>query len=242
MVLSHAPVKPTANHNTAQNKTGTCPLLQYDYSHKDGRTKDLCFKLVDYPKQQNKPRTFNVETTTILSISQLTSTTAPQFTIDQHRQLLQLLQAGSSSHLANLVGNLYSGATDHIVYSLYFLSSIEPSSPTNPVKLPNDNFVPIFQIGTITLLEQITLHNVLYVPFFCYNFVDRYCHILFFISNLQCSITFFSDHCIFQDRLSRRTIGVGREHNGFYIFHPPKVVFCIISLQFKPHGSQGIGA
>ncbi|KAL4179839.1 hypothetical protein AMTRI_Chr13g122110 [Amborella trichopoda] len=146
-----------------------------------------------------------------------------------------MLHASSSSHLANLAGNLCcstfssfndtwfidSGATDHIDCSPSFISSIEPSLPTNPVKLPNRNFSPVLHIGIVILSERITLHNVLCVPSFSYNilFVQK------LTSNIQCSITLSSDHCTFQDWLSRTTIGAGRERNGLYIFHSPKAIF-----------------
>ncbi|KAL4192942.1 hypothetical protein AMTRI_Chr06g196840 [Amborella trichopoda] len=239
MVQSHASAKHTANHNIAQKNynTGTCPLLHCDYCHKNGHTNDRCFKLVGCPKLQNKPRAYNVGTTAIPFSNQLTSTAAPQFTSDQHRQRLQILQAGSSSHLANLAGNLCgstfssfndtwiidSGATNHIVCSPFFLSSIKPSSPTNLVKLSNGNFTPVLHISTVILSEQITLQTVLCVPTFSYNLI----FVQNLISNQQCSIIFFSNHYIFQDHLSRRTIGGGRKHNGLYIFHSPKAVFCI---------------
>ncbi|KAL4192387.1 hypothetical protein AMTRI_Chr06g171690 [Amborella trichopoda] len=214
MVQSHASVKPIANHNTAQKnfKSGMRPMLHCDYCYKNGHKKDRCFKLVGYPKRQNKPHAYNVETNACPSISQLTSTVAPQFTTDQHRQLLQLLQVGSLSHSANFSANhccsafspfidtwiIDSGATDHIICFPSFLSSIEPSSPTNPVKLPN---------------EHITLHNMLCVPSSSYNLLS----IQKLTYYLQCSITFFFDYCTFQDRVLRR---IESTMTFIYFIHP----------------------
>ncbi|KAL4201709.1 hypothetical protein AMTRI_Chr02g259950 [Amborella trichopoda] len=199
MVQSHASMKPTTNHNTAQNNSNTItrPLLHCDYFHKDDHTKDQCFKHVGYPKQQNKLHAYNVGTTAVPSINQLTSIAAPQFESNQRRQLLQILQVGRSSHLANLPGNLCfstfssfsdtwiidNGVTDHIVYFPSLFSSIEPSSPIDLVKLPNGNFASVLHIGTIILSEQITLHNVLCVTSFSYN--------LIFVQNLTSDLQCF---------------------------------------------------
>ncbi|KAL4190979.1 hypothetical protein AMTRI_Chr07g78550 [Amborella trichopoda] len=148
MVSSHASKKPTPNHNTTQKnvKTGTHPLLHCDYCHKNGHMKDQCFILMCYPKRQNKPHIYN---------------------------------ASSSSHLGNLCFSTISSfsdpwiidshATKYIVYSRSFLSSINPSSTTNLLKLPMGNFAPDLHIGTVFLSEQITLHNDLCVPSFSYN-------------------------------------------------------------------------
>ncbi|KAL4196545.1 hypothetical protein AMTRI_Chr04g183790 [Amborella trichopoda] len=151
---------------------------------------------------------------------------APQFTSKKYRQLLQMLQGGSLSHLASSLSHLANLA--NILCSSTFSSfndtwiiDNEPSSLTSPMKLPNGNFVVVLHIAVVTLSGQITLHNVLCVPFFSYNLL--YVQKLTF--DLQCSITFFSNHCIIQDLLLIRTIGAGREHNGLYIFHPYKVVF-----------------
>ncbi|KAL4204122.1 hypothetical protein AMTRI_Chr01g108120 [Amborella trichopoda] len=201
------------------SKTGTRPLLHCDYGH----TKDRCFKFVSYLKWQNKPCAYNIESIAVPSTRQLTSTIAPQLTFEQHCNL-----CCSTFFLFNDTWILDSGGTDHIVYSRSFLSSIEPLSPTNLVKLPNGTFAHVLCISIVTLSKQITLHNVLCIPSFSYNLLS----VQKLTSDLQCSIIFFSDHYIFQDQLSRTTIGAGREHNGF--FHSSKAVFASLVHSTTP--------
>ncbi|XP_020527272.1 uncharacterized protein LOC110007857 [Amborella trichopoda] len=85
---------------SSSKKGGTRPPLHYDFCHKDNHTKDRCYKLIGYPKRLPKPHANNMQATP----SQLSLPSGSQFTIEQHRQLLDLLQAGSSNHLANLAG------------------------------------------------------------------------------------------------------------------------------------------
>ncbi|KAL4193391.1 hypothetical protein AMTRI_Chr06g199140 [Amborella trichopoda] len=172
MVQSHASEKPIPNR-----KTGTPPLLHCDYYHKDSHTKDRYFKFVGYPKRQIKAHAYNTESNAVLSTNKLTTTTTPQ------------LHPTNIANFANAIG---SGATNHIIYSPSFLSSIEPLSPTNLVKLVNGNFAPFFIVAQL-LFQSTTLYIVLCVPSFSFNVLS----VQKLTFDLQCSITFFLDRCIF---------------------------------------------
>ncbi|KAF5480412.1 hypothetical protein F2P56_001165 [Juglans regia] len=63
------------------------------------------------------------------------------------------------------------GATDHMVCSTSFFSSIK-SHVSSSVKLPNNNLVLVTHIGTVTLSNDLILHNVLCVPSFSYNLIS----------------------------------------------------------------------
>ena len=66
--------------------------------------------------------------------------------------------------------------------------------------------------GNINLTLSLTLKFVLHVPKLLINLL--YIHQI--TKDLNCSVTFFSSYCVFQDRIMRRMIGHAREWVGFY--------------------------
>ncbi|XP_077215980.1 uncharacterized protein LOC143850645 [Tasmannia lanceolata] len=129
--------------------------------------------------------------------------------------------SGTSLSLASFKNStpwiLDTEATDHMVSCVSLLSSITCIG-TNPVKLPNGNLALVSHIGTVSLSPSLVLKDVLCVPSFNFNLIS--------VSKLtqysNCSITFFSDSCVIQDRSLRTMIGAGKEMNGLYHFFLPK--------------------
>ncbi|XP_077251841.1 uncharacterized protein LOC143891076 [Tasmannia lanceolata] len=218
------------------------------YCKKHGHSKDQCYKLHGFPKSHprynstprgkqpsfgtNKRATvptahnYTLSANTSAAPGAYSNATALQFTPEQHQQLLNMLQAGTSSSIANLAGNslcsslslsynswiIDSGATDHIVCSPSLLSSVSPATSAS-VKLPNGNLAPVLHVGTVILSNDLVLNQVLCVPSFSYNLlsVKKLTH------DSNCFVTFFPDHCLFQDRSTKMMIGAGKETCGLYI-------------------------
>lgn len=44
--------------------------------------------------------------------------------------------------------------------------------------------------------------------------------VFFLTKSLNCSVTFYPTHCVFQDLLTRKTIGGGHESDGLDYFDP----------------------
>ena len=60
---------------------------------------------------------------------------------------------------------------------------------------------------------SISLESVLHVP----NFATNLLSVSSIIKSMNCSVTFFPTHCVFQDLETRRMIGSGREDGGLYL-------------------------
>jgi hypothetical protein len=88
------------------------------------------------------------------------------------------------------------------------------------VKLPNDSMTFVTHIGTVTLLENLTLTGVLCVPSFTFNLIFA----RKLIKNLRCCPIFFVGYCFIQSLYHWRTIGVGKEEASlFYLLQKTKV-------------------
>ena len=115
-----------------------------------------------------------------------------------------------SSSSTSVIG---SGATDYMtgISSLFTMFQSHPS--TSIFTLADGLTSCVFGSVTIHLTPLIYLTSVLSLPQFSFN--------LIFVSKLtrtlNCSISFFLNHCLIQDLSMKRIIGRGRESEGLYI-------------------------
>jgi hypothetical protein len=143
---------------------------------------------------------------------------------EQLKQLLSLLdnkKEGPSSH-ANVVSKpglfevtsrswiINSGATYHISSKLFSDKHNKCTLP--PVLLPNGEKAKIVAKGSLPLNSVYYLHNVLCVPTFKVDLIS----VSHLTRDLNCLIIFFPYWCLLQDLVTRRMIGLGKQHNGLY--------------------------
>jgi hypothetical protein len=89
------------------------------------------------------------------------------------------------------------GATDHMVSSISFFTSIT-TMVSKKVKLRNGSFTKVTHIGTVKISVTFTLTNVLCVPYFSFD--------LIFASkltrNVKCCLIFLAGFCFIQNLLT----------------------------------------
>ena len=129
-----------------------------------------------------------------------------------------------------------SGAIDHITgnSSLFITFQLHPSTST--VTLADESTSCIFGSGTIHPTPLITLTSVMSLPQFSFNFISM----SKLARTLNCSITFFPDHYLFQDRSTQRITSQGRKSRGLYILESKVTKFVVYSgvvTQFDLHCS-----
>ena len=124
-----------------------------------------------------------------------------------------------TTHLCSTDWILDNGATNHMVHSLHFFTSIT-SIVHFSIKLPNGDRAKVTHIGTIKLSSTLTLENVLCIPSFSFNLVS--------ISKLtqspSCCCIFPSHYYFFQDLQPQRMIGLGRKQGGLYTLDLASIV------------------
>ena len=169
------------------------------------------------------------------------------FTPEQYQTLLTLLQhATSSDNVSNQVfvipssmttqtGNNFissfsswvidSGVTDHICSSLTYLVSYQQIPPIS-VKLPNDNQVIANYSESVFLNQDHVIDNVLYIPCFNFNLLS----VAKLIDKLSCVLTFDSNGCHIQDKITMKMIGIAKTQDRLYILRIPSYQ----KFQIKP--------
>jgi hypothetical protein len=123
------------------------------------------------------------------------------------------------------------GATDHMVGSIPFLTTIT-ATVSSHVNLPNGQKALVTHISTVQISATLVLTNVLCVPSFTFNLLS----VSKLLASHSCCLIFLHQHCFIQNLVSWGTIGVGEERDGlFYLLqNDPSVhvpfVFSALSI------------
>lgn len=64
------------------------------------------------------------------------------------------------------------GASDHMCYNKYLLFNIQKLHSPYHISLPNGQQTKAYEVGSINLIDNIVLHNVLHVPLFKFNLLS----------------------------------------------------------------------
>ena len=164
-------------------------------------------------------------------------TTQPTFTPYQYNKILKMINMEDSQDSMENVACAYKllsvyntkakvkdneewiidfGATRHMTSKETKLDySIFVKDLDRKVHLPNGQATSVSRIGSYKVSIGDTLMNVLVVPDFKFD--------LFSVSQLtrqlNYSVNFFHELCVFQDLSNGRVKGIGKERNGLYYLH-----------------------
>ncbi|XP_028113623.1 uncharacterized protein LOC114311676 [Camellia sinensis] len=120
-----------------------------------------------------------------------------------------------------------SGASDQIFGSSSLFSEYTPSPGQEKVRITDGTILFLSWKDLIHATSSLSLVSILHVLNFnvnllCLSRITR---------DLNCSVIFFPDHCLFQDLITRKRIGSGREEHGLYILdHIDKLTHSSIQL------------
>lgn len=144
-----------------------------------------------------------------------TSTSSLQTTFAQSGTFAFAFSASVSSPSYSWI--IDSGASDHMTGASSFFSSYSVCSGKDKVCIADGSYSSIVDKGNIPVTPSLPLSSVLHVSKFTLNLLS----VSHLTKSINCNITFFPSHCVFQDLGSRRTIGRGHEDNGLYILDVP---------------------
>ncbi|RVW45971.1 Retrovirus-related Pol polyprotein from transposon TNT 1-94 [Vitis vinifera] len=112
---------------------------------------------------------------------------------------LWVVDSGASNHMSNKLTNLY---------------NFRPCSSSTFVSVADGKDVPVQGKGKTKLVSKTIESEVLYVP----SFPVQLLSVQQLTSTLNCDVLFTSDKVLFQDRITKKTIGEGFQLHGlFYI-------------------------
>ena len=87
-----------------------------------------------------------------------------------------------------------SGASDHMTRDSGILSSLSISCHA-PVRLADGSTSLVGGVGCANLTPDLPFQSVLYMPKFSFNLLS----VIKITKALNCSVTFYSDRCVFQE-------------------------------------------
>ena len=216
-------------------------ILECDYCHKKGHTREFCYQLVGYPsesksnKKEQEVKALPVDTEFANEgqiITHKAGVVSPSFTQEQYETILELIRqkeegsvlalAGTGLNSSNTVRNSHifwlfdSGATAHMVGDLSLLQSYSKySGPVKNIKIPDGTLLPVTHQGIAKISEKLVLRNVLYAPNLKFNLIS----VSKLTSDSHCFATFYRDRCILQDFQSQRMMATGRMIHGLYLLN-----------------------
>ncbi|KAG6508184.1 hypothetical protein ZIOFF_033555 [Zingiber officinale] len=118
-----------------------------------------------------------------------------------------------------------SGATDHMTNAANSFISYSLSSGQEKVIIADGTKATVAGKGSIKLTDHFFLSSALHVPSVSINLLS----VSSITKQLHCSVTFFPDHCVFQDLETKQTIGTGRKGENITSSFVPQVVPQVIS-------------
>jgi hypothetical protein len=143
------------------------------------------------------------------------STTASTSTTSSHFAHSGI-QAGAFTASSSLPWIIDSGATDHMTGCSSFFDSYSPCSGKDKVRVADGSLSSISGKGSINYSPTLSLSSVLHVPSFSTNLLS----VSSLTHSLNCSVTFFPTHCVFQELDTGRMIGSGKATGGLYFLEP----------------------
>ncbi|XP_019256390.1 PREDICTED: uncharacterized protein LOC109234787 [Nicotiana attenuata] len=218
------------------------PNVTCKYCKKPGHTIEKCYKVHGYPPNFKFTKTPNIRKTAAHveltnhpesgtgdipaehgTLPQSEDMSAiPGLTKDQYSQLMMLLQQShlsSSPSTSSLMGSanfavwiIDSGASDHMTSTKSLLFNVQTLPVPYLVSLPNGYKVKVTNIGSLALLPDLILHNVLYVPSFQYNLISVYK----LLSHSDDMVQFTKAACTLHGPSVRKPVVLRKLDNGLY--------------------------
>ena len=207
-VQKSTPIAINGNSTASQSRFCT-------YCNKNTHTIDVCWKKHGYPEwyklkqveRKNKKFAHNTVAQNVAAIDTTPSSASHVSRASSQEGIfgLSVISAHPSTWIID------SGATDHMTSNSSIIDSLT-SPPVKSVQVANGNFTPIIGAGNVSLSPKFSMSSVLLAPKLSNNLLS----ISKITKHLNCSVIFHSTHCVFQDNLTKMTIGIGKERDGLY--------------------------
>nr|CAN76556.1 hypothetical protein VITISV_034790 [Vitis vinifera] len=205
-----------------ENHCNDSSTIMCFYCHEASHTKKNCKKLQNRNRRNQTANAITSDTATSLDFSEkIVTMITEEFTkYSQYQEALEastpisaLVESGKTCLVSS--SNKWiidSSAIDHMIGNHNTFSTFKPHYAP-PITVVDGSTYKIKGSGTVKPTSSITLSSVLNLPHLAFN--------LIFISkltkNLNCSVSFFPDHCVLQDLMTKRTFGKGHVSDGLYI-------------------------
>ena len=215
------------------------------YCHEPGHTKRTCRKLqnkTQKPQSAHVAATDTSEKKVMISADEFAKFSQYQESLKSSSTSITALAESGKPNTCLISSSskwvIDSGATDHMTGNPSLFSSYQSHNSSSNVTLADGSTSCVLGSGSITPTPLISLSSVLSLPQFAFNLIS----VSKLTRALKCCISFFPDHCLFQDLTTRQIIGKGHESGGLYILDTqvPRTIACSsISTPFEEHCRLG---
>ncbi|GKE65508.1 ribonuclease H-like domain-containing protein, partial [Tanacetum coccineum] len=205
--------------NTNSNNRGPNPNLKCTNCNKIGYTVDRCFELVGYLVGYVK-KNFNANTRPVSSnnasasadvhsnnVSRNNATTSNSHVSLSNEQLSRLTSLLNDNGVSTTNANM-------AVNAKFLINLVDISNRGLTVGHPNGTQALITKIGDLKINNDITLYDVLVVPEYTVSLLSI--HKL--ARDNKLFVGFDESKCYIHDLRANRTVGIGNQCNGIYLF------------------------
>ncbi|GJR30034.1 hypothetical protein Tco_1106266 [Tanacetum coccineum] len=131
-----------------------------------------------------------------------------------------------------------SSASDHMTGNSHIFNNFDTHASSSYVTISDGSISQVLGSGTVNLRPSISLSLVLSLPKFSFNLLS----VSRITRNLQCSVKFYPEYCVFKYLKTKKVIGRGRKCDSLYVFKP-EVLKSLVGLSssspFEAHCRLG---
>ncbi|GJY95774.1 retrovirus-related pol polyprotein from transposon TNT 1-94 [Tanacetum coccineum] len=135
------------------------------------------------------------------------------------------VEYGNCLFLSSTKWVIDSGASDHMTGNSHIFNNFDTHASSSHVTIVDGSILQVLGSSTVNLSPSISLSSVLSLPKFSFNLLS----VSRITSNLQCSVKFYPEYCVFKDLKTKKIIGRGIKCDGLYVFEP-KVSKSLVGL------------
>ena len=217
------------------------------YCHELDHTKKYCKKLQNHNQRNQIANVATASNTSSSSSDKTVMVSADEFAkFSQYQESLKIstpVTALAETGKTCLISSsnkwvIDSGATNHMTGNPKTFSSFRSHLASSPVTIADGSTSNVVGSGTVKPTSSITLSSILSLPKLAFNLIS----ISKLTKDLNCCISFFPGHCLFQDLMTKQIIGKGHVSDGLYILDvwvPRSVACSSIASSVKAHCRLG---
>ena len=140
-------------------------------------------------------------------------------------------QAPASSYHPHLDWIINSGTSKYVTGTFDTFASYTPYTHLETIQMADGTSQPIKDVGSVGCTPHITLRSVLHVPSFPVNLLS----VSSIIDQFKCTVLFYEDFCVFQEKRTGKRIGTGVRRNGLWYISKEDVS---LALEGGPKGVE----
>ncbi|GJR47235.1 ribonuclease H-like domain-containing protein [Tanacetum coccineum] len=142
------------------------------------------------------------------------TSSTPIVTIKNHNKL-GFIDGSCKVCVSNFIMIVDSEANQHmIVFAMFLTNVVDISNLGLTVGHPNGNQALITKIGDLKINNEVTLYDVLVVP----EYIVSLLSVHKVSRDSELFVGFDKSNCYIQDLKANRTVGIGKQYNGLYLF------------------------